>query len=343
MNKIKAFFQERIPFDWSTLEHPLREPVPYHMRYWWFALGGTPLILFFIQAATGILLTFYYMPSPPEAYYSVKYIQEVVPYGWWIRGIHHWGANLMIATVILHMMRVFFTGAYRRPRELNWLIGTGLLFTTLAFGFTGYSLIYNQLSYWATTVGTNLLRDLPVIGPLMLAFLRGGMEVTANTLTRFYSIHIGMLPTMIIVLVALHIFLFRLHGISQLDPKDKRTIRFFPDHVLLELVIAFYLVLILTSLAILFPPPLGELADPTTTPEHIKPEWYFYPIYRWLRLVPGLVGLIGVVLFVVVLVFWPAVDALLRRWFPKRDLSVVLGAITAIVLMAALTWEAMVP
>ncbi len=154
----KSFWSERLPIDWQVLQHPLREPVPYHMNFWWFALGGTPLILFGIQVATGILLTFYYVPSPPEAFNSIRYIQEVVPFGWWIRGIHHWGATLMILTVWLHMLRVFFTGAYRRPRELNWFFGIGLLFLTLAFGFTGYSLIYNQLSFWATTVGHQYLQ-----------------------------------------------------------------------------------------------------------------------------------------------------------------------------------------
>jgi len=339
----KSFWSERLPINWELLQHPLREPVPHHITFWWFALGGTPFLLFGIQALTGILLTFYYVPSPPEAFESIRHIQEVVPFGWWIRGIHHWGATLMILTVWLHMLRVFITGAYRRPRELNWLVGVGLLFTTLAFGFTGYSLIYNQLSYWATTVGTNIFKDIPVLGPLVLAFLRGGLEVTPNTMTRFFSVHIGLLPTVMVLLLGFHILLLRVHGVSELDPEDQRRIVFFPDHVFTEIIIGFYLMLILTSLAILFPPPLGKLADPTTTPLHIKPEWYFYPVYRWLRMMPGAIGLVGLGLFLVVLTFWPAVDALLERWFPKRDLGVVLGAIVAVIVAAAMVWEAMVP
>jgi quinol-cytochrome oxidoreductase complex cytochrome b subunit len=176
--------------------------------------------------------------------------------------------------------------------------------------------VYNQLSFWAVTVGTNIFKDVPVIGPLVLSFLRGGLEVTSNTLTRFFTIHMGVLPTLMVLLLAVHIVLLRLYGISDLDPNDKRRITFFPDHILTEIIIGFYLIVILTSLATLFPPPFGELADPANTPLHIKPEWYFYPIYRWLRLVPGV-------------------------WFPKRDLSVVFGSIVVVV-AAAMVWEAFV-
>ena len=339
----QSWWAERIPVDLETLRHPLAEPVPVHLHRWWFALGSTPLLLFLIQVATGILLTFYYVPSPERALDSVRMITEQVPFGWWIRGIHHWGASLMILTVWLHMIRVFVTGVYRRPREINWIIGAGLLLSTMAFGFTGYALIYDQLSYWATTVGTNLIGTVPLIGNYMLAFLRGGRTVTANTLTRFFTLHIGILPTAMILLLGVHILLLRLHGVARLDPEDERTTPFFPDHVLLSLVIGFYLVLLLSALAVLFPPPVGDLANPAVTPLHIKPEWYFFSIYRWLRLVPGVVGIAGMGAFVLALVFWPFADALLARWLKYRDVSVVLGSIVAVVVAAATLWEALVP
>ncbi|MEW5956868.1 MAG: cytochrome bc complex cytochrome b subunit [Chloroflexota bacterium] len=334
---------ERVPVDVNLLRHLLQEPIPVHLHRWWFALGSTPLLLFLIQVGTGILLTFYYVASPERALDSVRTISEQIPFGWWFRGVHHWGASLMILTVVLHMVRVFFTTAYRRPRELNWLFGTGLLFLTLAFGFTGYALVYNQLSYWATTVGTNLIAGLPLIGNYLLAFTRGGLEVTANTLTRFFTLHIGLLPTFMIVLLGLHILLIRLHGVAQLDPKDERTTPFFPDHVLLSLLIGFYLALILSALAVLFPPPIGDLANPAETPLHIKPEWYFYGVYRWLRLVPGTVGLAGMFAFAAALVFWPVIDSHLERWFKQRDVGLILGAIVAVVVAAATIWEAVVP
>jgi ubiquinol-cytochrome c reductase cytochrome b subunit/cytochrome b6 len=339
----RSVWSERIPIDLEMLRHPLREPVPVHLHGWWFALGSTPLLLFLIQVATGILLTFYYVPAPERALDSVRTITEQVPFGWWIRGIHHWGSSLMIFTVGLHMIRVFFTGAYRRPREINWIIGVGLLLTTLAFGFTGYALIYDQLSYWATTVGTNLIGAVPIIGDYMLAFLRGGRQVTANTLTRFYTIHIGILPTVMIVLLGLHILLLRLHGVAPLDPQDKRTTPFFPDHVLLAVIIGFYLVMMLSALAVIFTPPIGDLANPAVTPLHIKPEWYFYALYRWLRLVPGVIGILGTGAFLLAVVFWPFIDPLLARWLKYRDVSVVLGVIVAVMVAAATLWEAMVP
>jgi quinol-cytochrome oxidoreductase complex cytochrome b subunit len=177
----------------------------------------------------------------------------------------------------------------------------------------------------------------------MLAFLRGGREVTANTLTRFFTLHIGILPTVMILLLGMHILLLRLHGVARLDPQDERTTPFFPDHVLLSLVIGFYLVLLLSALAVLFPPPVGDLANPAMTPLHIKPEWYFFSVYRWLRLVPGLIGLLGMVAFVLALVFWPFLDPLLGRWLKYRDVGVVLGAIVVVVIAAATVWEALVP
>ncbi len=150
------WIQERIPLPLETLRHFTSEPVPHHLKHWWWCLGGTAAYLFIVQVVTGILLTFYYIPASEEAYASVQKITTVVPYGWFIRSLHKWSSNLMIVAVILHMMRVFFTGAYRKPRELNWMIGIGLVAVTLFFGFTGYSLVYEKLSYWGITVAGNL-------------------------------------------------------------------------------------------------------------------------------------------------------------------------------------------
>ena len=138
-------------------------------------------MLFFGQLATGLLLCVYYQPEPTHAWESVKQITEQVPYGWWIRSLHKWGANLMVIAVSLHLMRVFFTGAYRKPREINWVIGASLFTLTLAVGFTGYSLVYEQLSYWGATVGANITEAVPFIGPGLSRALRGGEEVGAAT------------------------------------------------------------------------------------------------------------------------------------------------------------------
>ena len=235
-DKIKKWFLERVPIkaEESSIiaKDALAEPIPSHMKYWFYALGATPLILFFIQILTGILLTFYYIPSPEKAFESVKYISEEVRLGFYIRGLHRWGSNLMVIAIFLHMVRVFFTRGYRKPRELNWILGVIIFLVTLTLCFTGYSLVYNQLSYWAATVGTNMVKEIPLIGTMMLEFLRGGQEVTANTLTRFYNLHIIFMPLFLLVFLVVHIIMVRLHGVSKLEGRenDEKTYPFYPEH-----------------------------------------------------------------------------------------------------------------
>ena len=337
-SQIPTWARERIPFDWNHLKHITSEPIPRHLKKWWFCVGGTPLYLFFIQIITGIALTFYYVPEPGKAYESVRHITEAVPFGWWIRGIHRWSAELMVVAVILHMMRVFFTGAYRKPREINWIIGMGLLITVLTFGFTGYSLIYNQLSYWAAVVGTNIAAAVPVAGPYLAGFMRGGPVISANTLTRFYVLHIGILPTTAFALLALHIFFIRIHGVSEfIDPNDEaakkdRFFPFFPDHFLTEVALGVFLIFLVSQLAIIFPAQMGDPANPAVTPEHIKPEWYFYPVFHWLKMFSFEAGIIGAILVVIIMFAWPWVDAAIERCSPGRDISVYVG-IAAVVTM----------
>jgi len=210
-----------LPVDWGRVAEFTNEPVPAHIKRWWFALGGTPAFLFFVQVTTGLLLTFYYVPSPDHAYESVYAITHKIPFGWFVRGIHKWAGNLMIVTVILHMCRVFFTSAYRHPRQLNWLLGLGLLICTLMAGFTGYSLLYEQLSYWGSTVAGNLTKTAPVVGDTLAAFLLGGPEVGSNTLTRLYMLHVALLPIAMVLLIGLHVAMIRIHGISELSFEEE--------------------------------------------------------------------------------------------------------------------------
>jgi quinol-cytochrome oxidoreductase complex cytochrome b subunit len=343
------WLQRRVPVDLEALRYYSNEPVPNHLKHWWWCLGGTPMVLFTVQAATGILLSFYYVPDPREAYESVQRITGVVPFGWFLRSVHRWSSNLMITAVILHMMRVFFTGAYRKPRELNWMIGIGLLGATLFFGFTGYSLVYEQLSYWGATVAGNLTEAVPVLGPYLARLLRGGEMVGDNTLTRFFILHIGILPALMTALLGAHILLFRLHGVTEFEfesprlrgSEAKRTFPFFPDHMMTELIIGLGLAFLLTCLAVIFPAGLAGKADPLQTPDHIKPEWYFFWTFRWLK-ITGLtfavlsVGFVGFLAFI-----WPFIDAAVRRRRPASEISVHLGAVAVLALIALTLWEAM--
>lgn len=356
------FLRQRVPINVEVFEELSKEPIPNHMRSWWYCLGGTPLMLLAVQAVTGILLTFYYVPSPAGAWESVRTINEGLPFGWWIRSVHHWAAHLMIIAVVLHMMRVFFTGAYRTPRELNWIVGALLLFLTLGFAFTGYALVYDQLSYWAATVGINLTASVPLVGPWAAEMLRGGPTVGATTLTRFFVFHVGALPSLVLLFLALHVFLLRIHGVMELDaPREvqetpvtveedaegkrrfdpNRFFAFFPDHVTTELLFGLFLLTLITLLAIVFPAGLGPAANPAETPLHIRPEWYFYPVFRWLKLVPASIGIAGALLAAAALVFWPFLEAPLRRRRGGREDAVWIGAAASAALLVMLVWEAL--
>ncbi len=193
----------------------LKKPVPIFATRWMYCLGGITFMLLVIQGITGVLLAFYYKPSPEEAYASIQFIENEVRFGAAIRAIHHWSANGTIIMVVTHLLRVFITGAFKPPRELNWITGVVLFVLTLAFGFTGYLLPWDQRAYWATTVGTGIAGGIPQIGELALVFLRGGWDVTAVTLSRFYALHVLVLPAIIINLLASHFWMIRRQGIAR--------------------------------------------------------------------------------------------------------------------------------
>ena len=341
LSALKASIAERLPLPPAWRGATLEEQLPVHLKAWLWALGGTPLMLFAVQVVTGILLTFYYVPQPMHAYESVRQITFAVRFGWLVRGLHQASAQLMVVAVLLHMIRVFVTRGYRRPRELTWVLGVGLFLATLGFAFTGYALVYDQLSYWATTVGTNMIAEVPGIGTPLLYMLRGGADVSGQTLTRFYNFHIGIIPTLFFVLVAAHILLVRLHGVSKLEGDTRTaTYPFVPDHVLREAAVALVLLLAMVVYVMAAPPGLGDKADPNLTPTHIRPEWYFFPSYRWLKLVPLQVGLWTSTVFVVAMIFWPWIDAGFDKLAPGRRVGTLLGAAFWLVTIALLVWEA---
>ena len=348
MGVVKNWVQDRIPVSGVELAELTNEPVPNHLRHWWFCLGGTPAYLFVVQIVTGILLAVYYQPSPDTAYESVRRITEEVNYGWYIRSVHKWAATLMIASVILHQMRVYFTGAYRRPREINWMIGMCLLLCTLLIGFTGYSLVFEQLSYWGATVAANICDMIPFVGHLAKQLLLAGDAYNENTVPRFYILHAAILPATMILLLVVHIAFIRMHGVSELKFEDESDdgpghYDFFPDHFYTELIIGLVLMILLSVLATVFPAIMGPRADALVTPEVIKPEWFFYATFRWLKLFSGTFAVLSMGLIVFVMFTWPFIDKLLRRVTRIEEISVWIGIVGVFLLVALTTWEALVP
>ena len=211
MTKFSIWLDEQ--FGWNSIRDTIfLRKIP--KVNWFFTLGSATLFVALNQGITGILMSLYYVPTPDHAWDSVNYITNVVSYGWLIRGMHHWGASIMVVLVMLHMLRVFFMGAYKYPREITWITGMVLGLVTLGFGFTGYLLTWDQKAYWATTVGTSLAGVVPGVGTFLMKVLRGGEEISAVTLARFFGVHVWVLPALLILLIGVHLYLIIRHGIS---------------------------------------------------------------------------------------------------------------------------------
>lgn len=317
---------------------------------WFHTLGSASLTVFAVQVVTGIVLAMYYSPSPDHAYDSIRYLQDQVVSGSTLRGIHHWGASAMVVLVLAHMTRVFVMGAYKYPREINWLIGVVLLFIVLGFGFTGYLLPWDQKAYWATQVGTNIAGTAPIVGGILVRLLRGGSQLGAATLARFYALHVLLLPLMLFIAVLLHLAIIVRQGIAPrtkaldadapthtsdaeypafykkaYDRSKGAGVPFWPDITTKDVVMGAAIVLILLQLARSFGAGLEPPADPTDSSYVPRPEWYFLPFFQLLKLVPGsmesfvAVGIPAVL--VIVLVLLPFFDRKSTRSFSKRPLA----------------------
>lgn len=286
------WLDERI--GWSRLLAFLsHKTVPTHRYSVFYYLGGMTLFFFLVQVGSGILLMLYYRPSAAEAYESVEFLVTVVPFGWLTRSIHAWSANLMVFFAFLHLVSVYFMKSYRPPRELTWVTGVLLMFLTLAFGFSGYLLPWNQLSFFATNVGTDIAGVVPIAGEWILRFLRGGDRVTGATLSRFYGWHVAILPAISTVVLFAHLLLVQVKGMSvpaakEEEARGKRAMKFLPDFALRDLSGWVFALGVLAALAALQPWELGEKADPFVPAyADIRPEWYYVFMFQVLKLFPG--------------------------------------------------------
>jgi quinol-cytochrome oxidoreductase complex cytochrome b subunit len=272
-----------------------QKTVPVHRHSWIYLLGGAALFLFACQVATGCLLMLYYQPTEAAAHASVRTIVHVVPHGWLVRSLHVWGAHLFIGTTVLHFLSVLFTRAYRKPRELTWVSGMVLLVLTLAFGFSGYLLPWNELSYHATLVGTSIPGVVPGLGNFLTHLLRGGEQVSGETITRFFAAHVAIVPLTFGGVLAIHLLLVQVQGMSLplgLSPQQVRDRRpFFSEFVLIDAGLWLAILGVLVTLAVFLPAEIGVQADPLKpAPEGIKPEWYFLFMFQTLKWVPETLG-----------------------------------------------------
>jgi len=261
---------------------------------WPHALGSAVAFCFLLQLATGAFMMIYYVPTPDHAYETVEYMQSLA-FGQLVRGLHHFGATAMVVFVGLHLLQVFIWGAYKRPRQMIWVLGLALLGVTFAFSFTGYLLPWDQKAYWATVVGTNIAGVIPYVGGFLRGALRGGENVGAATLTRFFMIHVFLLPVALELLVAFHIFQVRHHGITPPwavgEPEDvPKPQRFFPHQIAKDCVLAGLVLAVLMVLAVVKGAPLEPMASPSDTNYLPRPEWYFLPMFQLLKYLPGKYG-----------------------------------------------------
>jgi len=321
----------------TFIDKQVHKRLPPHTG-WLHVFGSLSLLLFISQTITGILLLIYYRPTPDEAHASIQYITAEAHFGWLYRQVHAWGASLMILAVTVHMIRTYFMGSYKKPRELTWMTGVMIFVVTITFGFTGYLLPWNQIAFWATTVGTESASKVPFVGQWLQYCMRGGDAVTGETLSRFFVVHVIILPWVLTGLISIHLFLMRSTNLATMERvgEEKKTppecgIPFFPVHVAKEGVVVVLLIAVLVTLSVLSPWEIGEPADPLSTPVHIKPEWYFLPSYQLLKYFKGSAGaVLGILACSVpfaLLFFWPLLDRGKERHPKKRPIAVGVGLV----------------
>lgn len=288
--KLNDWFQER--YDLSGIKAFAKEKlVPMHKHDIWYYTGGITMFLFILQFITGMALAFYYIPHSGYAYESVIDIVTKLNMGWFFKALHHWGAQLAIVMVFIHMFSTLLLKSYRKPREFLWITGFILVGISIFFGLSGYFMLWDERAFAAVRVATGGAGQLPLIGKYIQIFLRGGIDVTGDTLLRFSAFHMAILPIVTLLVMGLHILLVQFHGMSvpvSLENKPLKQEPFFPNVLYKDLMIWLVVLGVVVTLAALAPPEIGLKADPLAAPpENVKPEWYFLCVMQVLKLFPG--------------------------------------------------------
>ncbi|MBI3610414.1 MAG: cytochrome bc complex cytochrome b subunit [Nitrospirae bacterium] len=349
INIIHNWIDERI--DLKTLQAKmLNEPMPGGSSYA-YAFGSALLFIFIMQATTGIFLMFYYAPTADHAWQSTQYILKELDYGWFILSFHFWGASAMVVMLVSHMLQVFIWGAYKKPREMVWLAGIVLFLIVMGFGFTGYLLPWDQRAFWGTTVGVEIMDKAPIVGDFLARFLRGGPTAGAQTLSRFFVIHVMILPAALVIMFSLHLFFFRKAGPAgpfKATAKELETKMefFFPRQVFKDIVVMAGVFVVIAGLSVLSPVELLDEASPEPTDYNPEPEWYFLFLFQLLRL-PMFSGQLGEFLgaialpglFIVLLMALPFINRNPERHPLKRPFAMS-AVVLLMVSIVVLTWLA---
>jgi len=329
-SRIARWLNERFPIR-AMMRWSLEEEIPGGDSFW-YCFGSACLFAFVIQAVTGIWQLFYYVPARDYAYQSVIYLRQEVPFGWLIHGLHYWGSNAFVVLVGLHIARVFIWGAYKKPRQLTWMIGSCLVLTVLALSFVGALLAWDELGYWAAEVGTSIAGTTPLIGSFLKIFLRGGAAMSQMTLSRFFVLHAFVLPGLLGILIILHLVAFKQFGsVGPWDQERRKKMGlFWPNQVLKDLIAVSVIFLILVGLSAFWPAPVTGPADEVDTTYVPKPEWQFLFLYQFIKLFKGpweSVGTVGVpLLLFLILILLPFYDRSLERNPLKRPAVMAGGA-----------------
>lgn len=348
-----GWIDERVELE-SLVTFMGKKYVPVHRHSIWYYFGGVTLFLFIVQVLTGILLLLYYKSGEELAFESIQFIMSKVQFGWLIRSIHSWAANLFILSAVIHMFSVYFGKAYRKPREITWLTGMLMLFLGMGFGFSGYLLPWNELAFFATKVGTDIAGVVPFIGKPIMVFLRGGEDVTGATLSRFFGFHVAVLPGIFTVLLGIHLVLVQRQGMSEplhiakTAGEELKTMPFFPNFLLRDLLLWLIVLNLLAILAVFFPWELGKKADAfASAPAGIQPEWYFMFMFQTLKLIPAKLWFIdgevfGILLFGIAMLLWmiiPFWDKKSSRGEQNRVINYIgLFVVGYVILFTILGW-----
>jgi ubiquinol-cytochrome c reductase cytochrome b subunit len=314
----------------SLMHEALDEPIPGGAR-WAYVFGSVLLFLFISQTITGVFLSLYYAPTSDHAHTTVAYIVKEVTGGSFLRSLHAYGSSAVVIVLLLHLTQTFLYGAYKGRREVLWISGCALLGLMLAMAFTGYLLPWDQKAFFATTVGTNMASEVPLIGSLLKRFMRGGNEMGTLTLSRFFVAHVFLLPAAIFGLIAAHVYLFRKAGAAgppSEDPVRPRlpTERFYPRQVVMDTAVALLMICVLGLLSHFWPTELGPKANPADTQYVPRPEWFYLPVFQWLKYFKGPLAIVGIVviptLTAILIVALPFIDRRLERRPWKRPFAV---------------------